>query len=161
MPLYSIIFMRYVILFSAYHVCIWPSFVRFCYAEVALPELLEGHVIMALVLVLLGVLVALSRLILYSQRMDCHSFAVLEKVSAVGCHYVAKLGSCHFHLTRRSFIVDGSLPSRYYYWLSCSLFLAGDIALNPGPAHFPCTVCAHPVSVNHRGIQCDGCAFVR
>ena len=34
---------------------------------------------------------------------------------------------------------------------------AGDIALNPGPARFPCTVCARPVRVNQRGIQCDGC----
>ena len=112
---------------------------------------------MALVLVLLGVVVALFRLILCSQRTDCCPFAVSEGVSAAGCRYVVKLGSWHFHLMRRSFLVDGSLPSRYYYWLSCLLFLAGDIALNPGPARFPCTVCARPVRVNQRGIQCDGC----
>ena len=28
-------------LFNACHVCIWPCFVHFCYAEVALPELLK------------------------------------------------------------------------------------------------------------------------
>ena len=33
--------MGFFILFNTCHVCIWPSFVRFCYAEVALPELLE------------------------------------------------------------------------------------------------------------------------
>ena len=113
--------------------------------------------IMTLVLVLLGVLVALFRLILCSQRTDCCPFAVLERVSAVGCRYVSKLGSCHFHLTHHSFLVDGSLPSRYYYWLNCLLFLAGDIALNLGPARFPGTVYAHPVRVNQCGIQCDGC----
>ena len=29
-------------LLIACHVCMWPCFVHFCYAKVALPELLEG-----------------------------------------------------------------------------------------------------------------------
>ena len=28
-------------LFNACHVCIWPCFIRFCFAEIALPELLK------------------------------------------------------------------------------------------------------------------------
>ena len=41
MLLYSIIFMHYFILFNACRVCIRPCFIHFCYAEVALPELLK------------------------------------------------------------------------------------------------------------------------
>ena len=33
MLLYSIIFVCYLILFNACHVCIWPCFIHFCYAE--------------------------------------------------------------------------------------------------------------------------------
>ena len=37
-----IVFYYYsVLLLNVCHVCIWPCFVHFCYAEVALPELLE------------------------------------------------------------------------------------------------------------------------
>ena len=73
------------------------------------------------------------------------------------CNRVALVGSCHFHLTHNYFTVDGSIPSRYCCWLNCLLFLAGDIALNPGPARFPCTVCTRPVRINQRGIECDAC----
>ena len=55
-----------------------------------------------------------------------------------------------------SFIVDVSVPLRCCFWLNCLLSLAGDIAVNPGPACFPCTVCS-PLCNNQQGIQCDGC----
>ena len=58
---------------------------------------------------------------------------------------------------RNSYVVDGSVLSRYCYWLNCLLFLAGDIAFNPGPIRFPCTVCGRPVCSNQRSIQCDDC----
>ena len=72
------------------------------------------------------------------------------------CHTV-QVGSCHFHLTCNSFVVDSFVPLRYCYWLNCLLSLAGDVALNPGLARFPCTVCTHPVCDDQCGIQCDGC----
>lgn len=40
------------------------------------------------------------------------------------------------------------------YWL---LLLVGDIHVNPGPAHFPCTICDNPVLDDHRGVCCDLC----
>ena len=72
------------------------------------------------------------------------------------CH-IAQVGACHLQLMHHSFVVDGSTPLRYCFWLNCLLFLAGDIALNPGPACYPCTVCTRPVHVGQHGIQCDGC----
>ena len=46
----------------------------------------------------------------------------------------------------------------YHSWLAdCFLLLAGDVALNPGPFRYPCSVCSRPVRSNQRGIQCDGC----
>lgn len=110
---------------------------------------------MALVQVLLGVLVAFFHFSLQPFRMNCCSF--IEKESAVEFYHIVQVGSCHFHLTRNSFVVDGLVTSRYCYWLNCLLCLAGDIALNPGPARFPCTVCTHPVHDDQHGIQCDGC----
>ena len=112
---------------------------------------------MALTNVLIGVLVAVSRFILYSSRTGyCPSVSLVEAYVGEYRH-VVQTGSCHFQLMRNSFVVDGSVLSRYCYWLNCLLFLAGDIALNPGPICFPCTVCCRPVCSNQRGIQCDDC----
>ena len=44
--------------------------------------------------------------------------------------------------------------SSYCFWL---LLLAGDVATNPGPVRYPCTVCAKPVRANQRGVICDTC----
>ena len=112
---------------------------------------------MALVHILLGVLVAFFRLSLYPYRLDSCSYFISEEVSAVRCYRVALVGSYHPHLMHNYFAVDGSIPSRYCCWLNCLLFMAGDIALNPGPARFPCTVCTRPVRINQSGIECDAC----
>ena len=39
------------------------------------------------------------------------------------------------------------------------LVLSNDIKLNPGPVHFPCSVCYKPVRVNQQALQCDACAY--
>ena len=42
--------------------------------------------------------------------------------------------------------------------LISTLFMCGDIQLNPGPQYkYPCGICAKPVKINQRGIQCDFC----
>ena len=87
--------------------------------------------------ILLGVLVAFFHLSLYPSQLDSCSFIISEEVSTARCCRVALVGSCHFHLTHNYFAVDGSIPSRYRYWLNCLLILAGEIALNPGPVRFP------------------------
>ena len=62
---------------------------------------------------------------------------------------------CYFHLMRSRPI--SLSPKRNYGILEALLLLAGDVAMNPGPFHFPCSVCAHPVRSNQRGIECDSC----
>ena len=37
------------------------------------------------------------------------------------------------------------------------LLMSGDIQSNPGPCKYPCGICATPVKINQRGIQCDFC----
>jgi len=39
------------------------------------------------------------------------------------------------------------------------LLLSGDIALNPGPVKYPCTVCNLAVRTNQRALLCDQCGF--
>jgi hypothetical protein len=38
------------------------------------------------------------------------------------------------------------------------LALAGDIALNPGPIHNPCTSCKRAIARTHRSVTCDKCS---
>ena len=65
---------------------------------------------MALTNVLIGVLVAVSRFILYSSRTDyCPSVSLVEAHVGEYCQMV-QTGSCHFQLMRNSFVVDGSVP---------------------------------------------------
>ena len=112
---------------------------------------------MAMVNILIALLVAVFRLTLCPSRLDCQPSVVLVKVCAEEYCHVVQIGFCHLQLMRHSFIVDVSVPPRYCFWLNCLLSLAGDIAVNPSPARFPCTVCSRPVCNNQRGIQCDGC----
>lgn len=37
------------------------------------------------------------------------------------------------------------------------LLLAGDIESNPGPVHYPCSICMRVVAKNHRALYCDQC----
>ena len=39
----------------------------------------------------------------------------------------------------------------------CLLLLCGDIAPNPGPSKYPCTVCHKRVTSSQRGIECSQC----
>ena len=41
--------------------------------------------------------------------------------------------------------------------LSCLLWLAGDIELNPGPVKWPSVLCAKPVKSNQDGVECSNC----
>ena len=47
-----------------------------------------------------------------------------------------------------------SRPNSYCFWL---LLLAGDVAINPGPVRYPCTVFAKPVLANQQGVMCNTC----
>ena len=55
------------------------------------------------------------------------------------------------------------LPSAILKHFSCKLFVVnlllacGNVALNPGPAKFPCTVCTLAVKSNQRALLCDSC----
>ena len=109
---------------------------------------------MLLIRVLLGALVIASRL------ESCHpTFSFVTGTSDEYQHrYLVQVGCCHLQLMRGSFIVDVVSASRTScLWLDWLLYLAGDVALNPGPVRFPCTVCNHPVLINQRAIQCDQC----
>ena len=109
---------------------------------------------MALTIFLIGVVVVF-RFTLFTRPYSC-PFAISE-INAEEYRHVVRVGFCHLQLMRNSFLMDGSVLLRYYCWMKCLLFLAGDVALNPGPVQFPCTVCHNPVRINQRGIQCDGC----
>ena len=37
------------------------------------------------------------------------------------------------------------------------ILLCGDVALNPGPMKWPCTVCGKSVKSNDRALLCDSC----
>ena len=111
---------------------------------------------MALTIFLIGAVVAVFRFTLCSTQPYCRPFATFE-INAEEFRHVVQVGFCHLHLMRNSSLMDGSAPLRYYCWMKYLLFLAGDVALNPGPVRFPCTVCHNPVCINQRGIQCDGC----
>ena len=50
-----------------------------------------------------------------------------------------------------------AIPSRSLWIMDCLLLLAGDVALNPGPSCYPCTVCACSVGSNQRALCCDMC----
>ena len=98
--------------------------------------------------ILITLLVAFFRLTLYPLSLDCQPSAVLVKVYAEEYRHVVQIGFCHLQLMRNSFNVDASVPSRYCFWFNCLLFISGDIAVNPGPVRFPCTVCSRPVCIN-------------
>ena len=67
---------------------------------------------------------------------------------------VAEFVLCHFYLTR----CGDLLSLRRNFWFKQSLLiLARDVAMNPGPFRFPCRVCARPMRLNQRGIECDVC----
>ena len=43
-----------------------------------------------------------------------------------------------------------------------TILLSGDVAMNPGPRNkqstiYPCGLCEHPVTWDHKGVCCDGC----
>ena len=42
----------------------------------------------------------------------------------------------------------------FYVFLLC-----GDVALNPGPMKWPCTVCGKSVKSNDRALLCDLCVY--
>ena len=42
--------------------------------------------------------------------------------------------------------------------MSCLLWLAGGIELNPGRVKGPCVLCAKPVKSNQDGVECFNCA---
>ena len=94
---------------------------------------------------------------MYPSQLDRQLSVVSGKVCDNKYHHVVQIGFCHLQLISHSFIIDISVPPRYCFWLNCLLFLAGDTAMNPGPARFPCTVCSRPVCSNQHGIQCNGC----
>lgn len=60
-----------------------------------------------------------------------------------------------YHFSRRIHTLR-YIKSKKIYKLSL-LILSGDIALNPGPAKFPCKVCSKAVAKTHRAVQCDEC----
>ena len=70
------------------------------------------------------------------------------------CYSRLEASLSYFHLMRnKQFVVV-----RKHSWIVvCCLMLASDIAINPGPFRFPCTVCARPVRSNQCGIECDMC----
>ena len=105
-----------------------------------------------MLITLIALVVAALRLTLDPLRPDCYPSVVLVKFHIEKYRHVAQLGLCHLQLMHSSCTVDGCVPSRYFSWLSYLLVLAGDIAANPGPFRFPCTVCNRPVCVNQRGI---------
>ena len=109
-----------------------------------------------MLVILIALVVAAFRLTLDPLRPEYPS-VTLVKFHTEEYRHVVQLGLCHLQLMHSSCTVDGCILSRYFLWLSYLLFLAGDIAANPGPVRFPCTVCNCPVCVNQRGIQCDKC----
>ena len=52
----------------------------------------------------------------------------------------------------RALAINHSGMALYYVILLC-----GDIALNPGPIRWPCTVCGKCVRSNQRALLCDLC----
>ena len=107
--------------------------------------------------VLLSVVVIVFRVVLCHTRHQLPPTDCPVKVCVGECRYNVQVGLCYFQLSRTP-TVDGSVSyRRYHCWLNWLLILAGDVAFNPGPARFPCTVCARPVRSNQRGIQCDRC----
>ena len=60
-----------------------------------------------------------------------------------------------FHLPRSQLI--SAVPSRSSWIKNCLLLLVGDVALNPGPFRYPCTVYGHSVNSNQRALCCDIC----
>jgi len=49
------------------------------------------------------------------------------------------------------------VASRHLWLTDCLLLLARDIALNPGPTRYPCTICVAPVHSNQCALCCDMC----
>ena len=52
--------------------------------------------------------------------------------------------------------LNGFLPVLWIFILV--MLLSYDVELNPGPVHFPCSLCYKTVRMNQRALQCDVCA---
>ena len=84
---------------------------------------------MALTIFLIGVVVVVFRFTLCTRPYSC-PFAISE-INAEEYRHMVQVGFCHLQLTRNPSLMGGSVLLRYYCWMKCLLFLAGDVALNP------------------------------